>query len=473
MLSMTLALQAQGDRDSSIIASRGAVLSAPRIDIVLDKDNIIGTNKLSIGFMLDNEWKRWRDVPTLTGLARNTSSKLIRIFDWKSTSPDPCNYWNETAKTGQFDWEELDILVRKIFQIGAEPLFCLGGFTSGQPRIPSGMGINPNTSLPYTASFAAYAQEWVKHFKQVKLPVRFYEIINEPFAYFGWTADYAKLQNYVDLWNTVARAMRAQGSDILLSHDFITARRVLDYWIQYGDDVDFLDLHKYDCSSIGETSDSEMFKRAETSRFITGSSTYGVEDARNKWFNSRGKLLPVISSETNFDSTWSNGSDPSIQKMVGAVWIALVLRTGVLKGLDYNIYFQFASSKTYNVAKPSGGFGFGMVNLDDNRPWYPYYVNEWFGSNIDVGDSILYSNSSSEDVRSLAWQHRDKLNVLLISKTNGARSVYLRGIEGLINVHFIDSTISFVTPQRQYRVMNATDALVTKGYTVALLQIKS
>jgi hypothetical protein len=158
--------------------------------------------------------------------------------------------------------------------------------------------------------------------------------------------------------------------------------------------------------------------------------------------------------------------------MAGAVWIALVLRTGVLKGLDYNIYFQFASSKTSNVAKPSGGFGFGMVNLDDNRPWYPYYVNEWFGSNMDVGDSILYSSSSSEDIRSLAWRHEDKLNVVLISKTNGARSVYLRGIEGLINVHFIDSTISFVAPQLQYRVMNATDALVTKGYTVALLQAK-
>ena len=152
------------------------------ISVTVDSSKTISVNSLSLGFMLDNEWE-WKGFISNSvrrDLARSVGLKLARVFDYKDGSPRPCTYWDETTKTGIFNWADIDALVNSIMQIGAEPFFCLGGYGQNGPRIPSGMVTNPQTNLPYPDSFAAYASEWVKHFKAVGLPVRFYEIVNEP-----------------------------------------------------------------------------------------------------------------------------------------------------------------------------------------------------------------------------------------------------------------------------------------------------
>jgi hypothetical protein len=408
-------------------------------------------------------------------LAQDAGFGLVRVFDFRPTNPRlmPCTHWNESTKTGTWNWANVDALTQKIFEIGVEPLFCLGWARDNiQNYIPQGMAVNPITQLPYPDSYAAYAAEWVKHFKQLELPVRFYQIMNEPFAYFGWNAEnMTKLGYYVELWNTVARAMRQQNPNILLSHDTIMHKKVLDYWTTYGDDVDFLDFHKYDAGTIGEYSDDQMFSRAEQRFFETSPTLYGVDEARQRWYNGRGKWLPVINSESNFNSAWETGTDPKIQQMTGAVWLALVLRTAVLKGLSYSVYFEFSSSKSWEIAnRQSGGIGFGMTNEDDNRPWYPYYVNQFLGNNLGVGDIIKETASSSDEIRVIAWNHGNQLNILVISKVNEKRTVYLSGIEGNLNFFMIDGTIPWDNPSVQSGTISATQPIITNGYAVMLLQ---
>jgi len=442
----------------------------PQVEVTVDSGKVTGVNNFSVAVMLDYEWERWRDSSTLRRLAEDAGFKLVAFYTWKGNSPRACSYWSESTKKGTFDWRDADSLVRRILEIGAVPLLSLGGYDLSSQYLPLGMATNPSTSLPYPDSWATYCAEWVKHFEAVRLPVKYYLITSEPFFYFGWTADLTKLRYYVELWNAAARAMRAVDPGILLSQDFITAKRVLDYWLNYGDDVDFLDFHKYDSyavDGVGCCSDAELLRRAETTRFVTTSGgTYGVDEARQKWFNTRGKLLPVIDSECNLNSAWRDGTDPRIQKMIGAVWTALVLRMSILKGLDYSAYFSFGSYARYTQT----GNGFGMINLDNNRPWYPYYVHQWLGNNLNVGDLLVECTSSSDDVRSLAWINNKKLNVLTICKVDQSRRVSIHGVQGQIKYYKIDDTISYSTAQVQTGTINSGTPLHLNGYTVILLQ---
>ena len=459
-------------------ASTGTINYWPRVDITVNVSKVIGVNNLSLGFQLDwHRWKTFMDRPVQWQLTEDAGFRLVRVFDFRSTNPRlmPCVYWNESTKSGVWDWTNVDALTLKIFEIGAEPLFCLGWARDNIGRyIPSGMTVNPITQLPYPESYAAYAAEWVKHFRELGLPVRFYQIMNEPFFYFGWNAEnMTRLGYFVEFWNMVARAMRRENPDILLSHDAITQKRVFDYWILYGDDVGFLDFHKYDAGSIGQYSDAETFRRAEIRGFedVSWSALYSINIARQKWFNSRGKWPPAISSESNFNSAWETGTDPKIQQMAGPVWLALVLRTGILKGVNYNIYFEFSSSKSWELAnRPSGGCGFGMTNEDDNQPWYPYYVHKIIGSNLGIMDKIVETRSTSDDIKTLAWIHDGKLVILLICKVEEPRMINFHGITGQFNLMWIDSTVPYTSPKVQEATKNVGDQIKLNGYTVVLLK---
>jgi len=476
ILSGSIISTSLGLKGSHTIASLGVVSYPPDVFVTVDFSKVIGINNLSLGFMLDWEWKTWIDRSTLRQLAKDANFKLIRFFDFRSTTPKlmPCNYWNETTKTGIFNWTNVDLLVERIFEIGAEPLICLGWARDNiQNYIPPGMAVNPLTELPNPESYAAYATEWVKHFMGRGLHVRFYEIMNEPWAYFGWDpVNYTRLANYMQLFNAVAASMRREDPNVMISFDFIGRKPVLDYWLANGGaDVDFISFHKYDAWIVGQYTDAEMFERAESEYFGKWPLGYSVIEARQVWLNARGKLLPIINSESNFNAAWRNGTDPKIQQMAGAVWIALVIRMGILNGLNNNIYYSFSSSASWgrrNTA--SGGSGFGMVNSDNNQPWYPYYVHYMLARNLNVGDPLVNITSSSADIRTLAWVHDGMLNVFLICKVDQPRILYLRGLKNELSLFKIDNNIPWETPGIQTSIFNSTEPLVISGYTVALLQ---
>jgi len=478
MVGVSTVATSPGSQSSSVIASKGSIAYWPRVDVIVNVSKIIGVNNLSLGFQLD--WTRWKtfiDRPVQWQLARNASFRIVRVFDFRPTNPRlmPCLYWNESTKTGVWNWTWVDLLTQKIFEIGAEPLFCLGWARDNiENYIPPGMAVNPKTKLPYPESYAMYAAEWVKHFREKGFPVRFYEIMNEPFAYFGWNAEnMTRLRYFVEFWNVVASAMRQENPNILISHDAITQKKVLDYWILHGEDIDFLDFHKYDADAIGLYDDAEMFRRAEIRGFedVPWSALYNISTARQKWFIARGKLLPAIISESNFNSAWKTGTDPKIQQMTGAVWLALLLRRGILEGLNYYVYFEFSSSKSWELANgQSGGWGFGMINEDDNQVWYPYYVQKIIGSNLRLKDEIIDIKSSSDDVKTIAWIHDGKLTIILICKIKESVTVNFQGVTGLFNVTWIDSSIPYTNPKVQNDTKNIEEGIMLNGYTVMLLK---
>jgi uncharacterized repeat protein (TIGR02543 family) len=436
--------------------------------VTVDKDDVIGTNRMSIGFQLDFEWNSWRTRLAQRTLSSDAGFKLIRIDDFRNQNPDlgPCTSWDSSTSTGVFDWTYVDDLVSKIFSVGAEPLVALGWAREPTTYVPPGMTLINN--LPDPNDWAAYCGEWVTHFKNRGVPVRFYEVTNEPWAYFGWN-DQPELDNFLDVFSAARTKMRTINPDVLVSFDGTNRKPVLDYILSDGHRVDFISFHKYDSSTIGEFTDAEMFYRAETVYFNTSPSYYGVEDARQRYYNVRGVLLPVLITEYNFNSGSSQGTDPKIQQLAGSVWSALVLRASILNDVDYCVYYSWASSPSWESTKPSGGLGFGMIDMDDNMAWYPYYVNEFIGSRLGRGDQLVSCSSSSGDISCLAWKHGGSLKMLLISKVGASRKIIVDGF-GDSTYSKIDESISYLTPQVQHGSISQSDYIVTQGYCVLLVE---
>jgi hypothetical protein len=184
-----------------------------------------------------------------------------------------------------------------------------------------------------------------------------------------------------------------------------------------------------------------------------------------------GSDLPAIASENGWDATFSNGTDPRNQKIVSAVALALTLRQEALSNVQYNLYYVFCSSGSWESRQAtSGGFGFGMVNDDGDQPWYPYYTNKLIGQSLSVGDRIVSSNSSSNDLRTLAWIHNGKLYTLVINTVDIPTTITLGSFANSAKFSLIDNTYAYTQPQVQTGIMNTSNELALKGYAVLLLE---
>ena len=447
---------------ASMFMNRG--FAATQIEVTVNSGRVIDYNNFSPAFVLQGDIQTWSQRSALRELASDANFKLVRVFSDHLLAP--CTYWYESTKTGSFNWADVDLLIQRIFAIGAEPFITIGFYNWERESIvtPRGMAEDPKTGLPYPDSWGAYCAEWVGHFKSVGLAVKYYEIINEPHHYFGWgpDADRAKLGYFIDVFNAAAQAMRAENPNILIGNDNSIMKLVLDYFIDYGEDLDFLSYHSYGAGSLSAT-DDEILTAAET-KFLTESETvYGVDRARELYREAKGVDLPVINSENNANFYYTRGTDPRIQQMLGAVYTALCARTFTLMDISYNLYYTFGGSGSSSV-------NFGMVDIDNNKPWYPYYAQKMIGQNLAAGDRIVESTSSSTNVRVLAWINNEKLNILLICKSESTQTVRLEGVSSDLTYEKIDNTISWRTPAVQTGTIDPAETIVMNGYTVMLLQ---
>jgi hypothetical protein len=446
---------------STSMSTIGFISYAPLTTINVNQQKAIATNNLSLGFQLDgHDIRQWLNQPALQNLSKNAGFRLVRFFEHRLGKP--CIAWNEAKKSGTWDWSDIDLLLKRIYENGAEPLIVLGFYSwdSNQlTSIPVGMSTNSQTGLPYLDQWAAYCAAWVGHFKSSGLPVRYYEMINEPFHYFGWYGDQPQLGYYMQLFNSAATAMRSSNPSIMIGCDESTKKVVLDYFISDGENLDFISFHRYGASAL-DTADADLMATAETKYLVESSSKYSPTQAVDIYRTAKGLVLPIIMSEGNLNSAYTNGTDPRTRTMFGAVYTALSIRMFSLMNIKDCIYFTFGSS---------GTTGIGMVNIDNSQPWYPYYVQQMIGTNMAPGDVIVDTTSSSGDIRSLAWIHNTQLNILLICKTAQERTITVNGISGRAEYSKIDPTVPWQTPSVQNGTVDLNGPITIHGYTVILL----
>jgi beta-xylosidase len=455
---------------TTAIVSTGSISTLSSITLTVNALSTIGTNNLSLGFNLHHDYERstWYSQSALRQMGMDINARMIRVF---THTIEPCSSWNDATNTGTFNWQNVDSFIERIFETGAQPLITVGFIDSSSIVIPPGMDLNSNTGLPYPDSFAAYCREWVRHFQQVGLPVKYYEIMNEAWYYFypNWNWNEAKAQNFLTLYNTCYNTMHNQNNQILIGNDASLFTRFLNFWKANGGKLDFFSFHKYDSWGTSYT-DEQGLDAAETKFFGQYDSLHtSITQARQLW----GKNLPAIASEANFGASSQSGTDPRLQQLCGAVWTALVLKGSMENGIDYLCYFAYSSSKSWETRNKNQGYGFGMINHDNNQPWYPYYVQKMVATNLAVGDPIIRTSSSSSDISLVGWINEGKLNILIINKVNQQRTVNLQGIQGQLTYTKISNAVSWETPKVQTGNIYSTNTIDLNGYTVILLQMTS
>jgi len=451
-----------GSTFSKNITTTGLITYSQGLWVAVNPSQIIGINNYSMGFQLDGpDIKIWRDNSAFRELAKNANFKLVRFFEHRMGKP--CIYWNETTKSGTWNWKDIDLLVKRIFEIGAEPLIVLGFYSWTLNKIssaPEGMSTNPATGLPYPDQWGAYCAEWAKHFKEVNMPVRYYEIINEPHHYFGWGqyANETKIGYYMELYNAAANSMRAINHEVKLGNDNSLFKKVFNYFVSYGENLDFLSFHRYGLDSQTQT-DKEAIEAAEIKYLYDNANMYSPETAKKLYEEKRGLNLPLIMSEGNLCDDY-DPIDARTHNMLGAIYTALSIRTFILKDVSYSVYFTFGGGE--NIM--------GMVNTENGAPWYAYYVQYMIGQSLTVGDKIVKTETSSDEVKSFAWVHGDKLMILLICIVDTQKTISLHGITNSVNYTKIDNTFSWQNPILQKGTLDTSESLVLNGYAVALVQ---
>jgi len=458
----------------------------PATVITVDPASVTGTSSLRIGLQMSFQGGDLLERDDVRDLYAQIRPRIVRIFDWRDEDPswshtaylDPCVSWDEASRTGTFDWTQVDRIVGMIFDMGAEPLVTIGASGSSYPPdasderyLPEGMTLDPATLLPDPEQFAAYAAEWVRHFRDADppVPVRFYEIWNEAYGYFDWNgADTDNLARWVDLWVEVAGSMHAENPDILIGNDHVTAHRVLDAFIERDADLGFLSYHKYDSGDLAAT-DAELFGTAETRYIDPSGSQYGVTEARGLWREATGLSVPVIDSESNMNWEWDPSTDPRLQQMAGAVWNALVLRREILEGVDYHVWFDEYS----RIGTDGEPRGFGMIGWTEPAvPWLSYYLYRWIGNTLEAGDPLVESAAGSEALRTLAWMHEGSLAILVIHKEPAETSICIEGPAGPLSYRRIDDPdgSSYLDPQEETGTAAFCEPVALAGYTVMLIR---
>ena len=454
----------------------GYVSSAsPTMDVGVDSSDAIGVNRLQVGFQASLQAGNLVSRSDIVDIYSGMKPKLVRIFDWRPEVEelDPCVYWYESSTSGSFNWRNVDRVVDTIFEMGAEPLICLGTSGSSYPPssydqryLPKGMTLKSNL-LPDYEQFAAYCRAWVRHFEETGRPIRYYEVWNEAWGYFDWGGeDSYRFSSWMNLWTACEREMHAESPGILIGNDHTTMKNVLETFIERDANLGFISYHKYDVGNT-YTSDSTVFNRAESDFLEETPTCYGAEGAQQRWYQATRRLIPVINSESNMNYQWQPSVDPRLHQMSGAVWNALCLRKEILEGVNYHIYFD-----EYSYRYRDGSInGFGMVSWNSEpRKWYPYYLYQWMGNNLAVDDTIIRTTSSSSNTRALGWINSQTINILIIHKTRETETMQLTGATGQFRYCKIDETIPYTSPNVQEGMLTADEDITLNGYTVMLLQ---
>ena len=459
---------------SITIRNNGIVTFEP-LNVTIDYGLPMLTNNLSLGVQIVHEVDTLISSSLLQQKLSLCHFKLIRVFVTESLKP--CVHWDEANDEGIYDWDYFDSVISLIYHMGAEPMLVLD-------RAPDGIYVDPDIRLPDSESFAQYAEDLTQHAKDKGWNIKYWEIWNEPqhSVIIKW-GDEDEVSRFVNFFNIVAERIHEILPDALCGTDSSNVNPIFDYFSQYAYGVGFLSFHKYDADGTwlsnpeGYLSDKEVIEKAAQGRSY--SYEYTFEEMRDIWKIMRGEELPIICSETNLNSQWRNGTDPRIQQPIGAVWYAEELRSFITGGVEYSVYYHFASddSPNWETTKQTEGAGFGMVN--DTLPhveWYPYLVNYLIGSNLCTGDAIVYSSSTNQTMLStVAWKTAEQSKLLLICKVDSLVRVVVKFIglsinpEAQVNIMRIDS--NEIGLQIETVPYEANLNFSMNGYSVLLLTI--
>lgn len=481
VLSWIFAFQPTGNLGSYALASD------PTLKAVVDFDEVIGKNNLSLGTQIHG-YDNFQGKPTLEQKAQ-IGFKIIRVFVTRDKTTEPCLSWNETSLTGVFDWSHIDPLVNSIFEVGAEPLLNVGAGKFPDIVVPPGMTANYlGSRFPDPLSFGSYVVAIIEHLKSIGRNVLYWEIWRTPEIRnsTGWI-DPAIVANYTKFFNQIQYYIHNIEPNALVSSDRTFYRAFFDIFVRSAKRVGFLSYMKYDAYGTpyyrpeGYNSGDKIMQAAGVLDKPTGGSwaIYSPKEMQRKWLAYQGQVLPVVVVETNLNSAYEAGTDPRIQTPLGSAWYAEALRSFILDGtVSCSVYHRYCSDESY-LWGPNRTTGWGLGMIRSSYPyeqWYPYWTNFLFGNYLRVGDRLYYTTVQNNTLISLlAWGNATHYFVALVGKTNNTFSVDLQLNSGQVDVQ---KTLRVYRIDMQYNGLYSTEVnysipikLTLAGYSVNVVVV--
>lgn len=401
--------------------------------------------------------------------ARDIPVKMVRLWIGRnSTVTHPCTSWNSTTHTGVFNWASFDSLIAEIIAMGATPLIvmCLPRSSSPWWYLPSGMATNSDGSPSSAEDFGEYCKAVAAHYKAAYPATSFYwNTLNEAYVYAGWPPTTAKRLKCMQLHEAAWTHIHEADPGAKVSLDASTLVSWLDF-ILASYHIDYIDFHHYPGGSMGASTSSIMDTNSKIAYF--GSSSYlSIASARAKFLAKYGTDPEVINSETNWSYIYSSGSDPRNITTVGACYDAMTIIWAMYLKMNYRLHFQYSSKES--TSHP-GTYGFGMIDdtLAIGTAFYPWFVYNWVGQNLAVGDTLYtvtpspLSSPSGNQVYAAAWRNGVRSHVLVVNKGSTSQTVSITGLTGIANWWQIDPSI----PATSAGMSAGLGALVTVPFTL-------
>jgi len=408
---------------------------AESVNVTINGDKVLLENRFQQGVQLDYyDWQKIvssNDKQIYIDYLKDMNCKLIRLFvsrqsglNPSNTDPNkdmgPCTSWNSKNHTGVFYWNNLDQTIDTILSIGAEPVLVLMIQDSPHhfPKIPRGMMVT-DTNLPDASDYAAYCAEYAQRYQG---KVKYYEVMNEPYFYWGFPENTTQVDLLLNIYEASYVKMKQMDPSLLISFDAIVYVHVFNYMKSNNIPFDFYDFHGYGGSNVTDSTTSCLDASEYYYSIKKSSESYTIAELKQMMNNTE---MPVINSESNFNSAWIGGTDPRNCQIEGVCFDALQTIYAIKGGTDYRVHYYMVNSKTQSAAQPTGGWGFGIINSDDDSAFLPYYFCHLIGKNLSLGDNVIESNTTNPKVESIAWIHRNLRKILVVNRGETALDVSL------------------------------------------------
>lgn len=318
--------------------------------------------------------------------------------------------YNPWPSPEKWDFSEADRVVKTILNMGAEPMICIG------PGAPPWMSVNPpkydwaswGDRPADNKKFAEFCAVLVKHYNlEKKLAIKYWEIGNEPDGVTELTPE-----DWGKTTILAGQAMRKVDPSIKIGGPSLMAPNM--EWMERflkvaGKMLDFVSWHRYGGCSYN--SERTLMERT---------SSYGMDVRSIRGLVKRivGKNLELSLNEINLSAEWEIDVDNRIHALFNAAWYASVLKHLIEVGCELPMYYCASGGLGVIYGGSPNRWGKGPYLPYDAEPGeqtYPVYHAIWMYASL-LKDKLVYSNSDSKHVESIATKADSYYTLTLINK---------------------------------------------------------
>jgi hypothetical protein len=397
------------------------------------------------GFVANGIFSTTSDTSNSTafpGLAAATHPGIVRIG---ITSMGVQISWNASNNSVSFKWTGLDRLINFSESMGANILLSLPAGSWGDGNtLPVGMPLNPLMPVtfygttgyfPTVTAYTKYVEALAEHVHAMKEHVMYWSIGNEvPRVNVSEVATFIKVFNAAELAVHKYLPAALVGTDVMMDPDYITQ------FAKGSPNTQFLSFHFYAvtgmclqngvyCPPQGGsegTPDQDVVDRS--TEFGTMLAWDPPLVARDEWHNLTGKWLPVLDSESNLNHEGGTlataaGTDPRIQTLFGAQWLAGLYIDGTQQGVKAIVYYTLAGPSAINSTPTSayGGWGFQMIRINGTSTdlYAPFWAATMWGRAVPPQSAALLTTGSVDAVaEAQAYRVGTGISVVAVNHVN-------------------------------------------------------